>query len=63
MSDQIVMNELVGATLTRFEGDPQGWSWYVDFLCVDGETRSFEFNGEAIAEGFVLTYCESTNTN
>lgn len=60
MSDRIVIEELIGATLVKFDDSDGNLLWDVHFLCTDGVKREYMFVTEDIAREFVLTYCDST---
>ena len=61
MSDQIIIEELVGSQLVRYDDDDGNLLWDVHLLCTDGITREYAFMSEQIAEEFVLTYCDTTD--
>lgn len=59
MSDQIIIEELVGATLLRCDDADGNLMWDVHFQCLDGQIREYVFISKEIAEDFALTYVDS----
>lgn len=60
MHDRIIIEELVGARLVRFDDADGNLLWDVHFLCTDGIKREYMFVTEEIAREFALTYVDST---
>ena len=58
MSDRIIIEELIGATLIRCDDKDGNLLWDVHFVCLDGVTREYMFISEEIARGFAESYCD-----
>jgi hypothetical protein len=61
VSDIIIIEELIGSVLVRYDDADGNLMWDVHLLCTDGVTREYTFSSEQIAEEFVLTYCDTTD--
>lgn len=59
MSERIIIEELVGATLLRCDDADGNLMWDVHFQCSDGQVREYTFISKEIAEDFALTYVDT----